>query len=102
MKWFKRKPLIVEIEKPRALQPLDPETAKSVAILAEFPGFQYLLAKCRFQGAILKSTLDKQRQRSLDDVAFLQAGIAWCGWLENELATAIPTDEGLILIHERL
>lgn len=90
--WFKPRievrPLIVEVEKPRDVGALDAESAQSVAALAGHPGFQYLLTRLRFQKHLLQAALNNQRQSTLVEVEFLKSGIAWCGWLENQLGLA--------------
>lgn len=89
---------IVEVEKPVPVPPLDENSSQAVATLQAHPGFQYLLAKLRLQRSALKTILTTQRQHSLTDVEFIQSGIAWTGWLEEQLNAAIgfkaapPTD----------
>ena len=82
---FKPKYLIVEVEKPREVGMLDPEMAASVASLKQHPGFLYLLAKLRYQKAQLTAHLVRSRQTTLSDVDFIKSGIAWTGWLEEQL-----------------
>lgn len=86
--WFKPRILIVEVDKPREVALLDPEMAKSVASLREHPGFLYLLAKLRYQRAMLRAHLERTRQEKLSDVDFIKSGINWCGWLEEQLSKA--------------
>ena len=81
--------LIVEVEKPRAIPPLSEEVAESVATLQSHPGFQYLLQKLRLQRSGLVSSLSHQRHSSLADIEFLQSGIAWTGWLEEQLQKSV-------------
>ncbi len=80
--------LVVEIEKPYVLPELDQGSAAAVATLGSHPGFQYLVAKLKNQSALLKSTLAKKRQDSIRDVEFLQSGIVWCDWLEDQVHAA--------------
>ena len=80
---------IVEIEKPREVSALDKETAQSVASLSGHPGFMYLLNKLRYQRAMLISHLARTKQDSLNEVYFLQSGVAWCTWLEDQLNQAL-------------
>jgi len=88
MNWFKSKYLVVEVEKPRPSAQLDPELATSVASLQHHPGFQWILNKLSLQRAMLATTLQQQRQETMADVEFLKSGIAWTGWLEDQLRLA--------------
>lgn len=80
---------IVEIEKAVRVPSFDKEIAKSVQTLQSHPGFVYLLAKLRFQHQILQDTLSTQRQTGLREVEFLQSGIAWTKWLEQQLNLSV-------------
>lgn len=80
---------IVEIEKQLGVPELNEASAASVASLRDHPGMQYLLAKFRLQAAALKTVLTTQRQKDLNDVEFLQSGIAWCSWLQQQLDKAL-------------
>ncbi len=84
----KPKYLIVEVDKPREVGLLDKEMAASVASLREHPGFLYLLAKLRYQRAMLRAHLERTHQTSISEVDFVKSGINWCGWLEEQLAKA--------------
>lgn len=81
--------VVVEIEKGQRVPPLNESTAQSVATLQGHPGFQYLLAKCKFQKSVLEAQLKGRRQESIREVEFLQSGIAWAGWLQDQLEGAI-------------
>jgi hypothetical protein len=84
---------VVEVERPRVIPPVEAEVSKSVATLQGHPGFQYLVEKLRLQRAQLRSALCHQRQSDLKDVEFLQSGIAWTGWLEDQLTRAVNFQE---------
>lgn len=88
---FRSKPkvFVVEVEKPRKLPTFDDNIRASVAILADQPGFVYLLAKHRFIHDTLKRQLETAKHEKLDDVAYLQHGLFWSRWLENELNLAV-------------
>lgn len=90
-RWLWPTPLVVEVEKPRHVEPMDKETAISVASLAGHPGFQWLLGRLETQRAALKTILNTQRQETVVDYQFLQSGVAWSGWLETQMkfATAL-------------
>lgn len=78
---------IVEVESPRTpLQGGDSEEMRgSIATLSSHPGFQYLQKKLALQHAALRSKLDFERHTSLAEVDFLQAGLFWSAWLDNEI-----------------
>ena len=80
-------PKVIEVEK-RIVPELDQASAAGVASLQTHPGFQYLLAKLAFQRSLMKDSLAKNRQKDIRDVEFLQSGINWCGWLEDQLVAA--------------
>lgn len=79
---------VIEVEK-QTVPELDGASALAVASLANHPGFQYLLAKLKFQRAALKDSLEKTRHKEMRDVEFLQSGANWCNWLQLELERAI-------------
>ena len=79
---------VVEVEKPRPSIKMGPQEIESVLSLQHHPGFLFLLDKLRYQRAALVTTLVNERQESMTDSEFLKSGIAWTGWLENQLATA--------------
>lgn len=80
---------VVEVEKSQRVPPLTPEIAQSIQTLQGHPGFLYLLAKCKFQRSLLKETLATNRQESNLDCVMFQSGVAWSGWLQNEMENAI-------------
>lgn len=80
---------IVEIEKQLGVPELDTSSAASVASLRDHPGMQYLLAKMRLQAQLLKGTLATTRHKDLKDVEFLQSGVAWLNWLQQQLDKAL-------------
>lgn len=59
---------------------------ESVATLSSHPGFVWLVNRLKFQREALKSRVALERQTKIEDVIFLQAGIYWAGWLEQEIA----------------
>lgn len=79
---------VIEIEK-QTVPELNGASAMAVASLATHPGFQYLMAKLKFQRAALKDALEKTRHKTLNDVEFLQSGANWCNWLQIELDKAV-------------
>ena len=80
---------VVEIEKIHGVPELDASSASAVATLRDHPGFQYLVTSLRHQAALLKTALAKNRHKDIRDVEFLQSGINWCGWLEEQISKAV-------------
>ena len=84
----KPKFLVVEIERPRPILPLEDDMAETLLSLRGHPGFQYLLNKLRFQRSVLESSLLQNRQATMQDVEFIKSGIAWTKWLDDQLSKA--------------
>jgi len=90
-KWFKKasqEPVqykIVELTK-RGPQSNEEGIKESVATLASHPGFVWLIKRLELQRSALKSKLDLEKHETLREVDFLQAGIYWAGWLQQETA----------------
>lgn len=80
---------VVEVAAPRTVGEFNKDAASAIATLQGHPGFQYLLQKLRWQNAALVSAIKTRRQGSVRDFEFLQSGIAWTGWLEEQLQRAI-------------
>ena len=80
---------VVEVDRGQRVPPLDADIAKSIQALQGHPGFLYLLAKLKFHRSVLRDQLATTRQPAMSDVLMLQSGVAWSGWLQNELETAI-------------
>ena len=80
---------VVEVEKAQRVPALDENIAQSIKTLQGHPGFLYLLAKLKFHRNVLRDQLASTRQESMADVVVLQSGVAWSGWLQNEMETAI-------------
>lgn len=93
MGWFKEKAVevvkIVEVEKPRAVAELDKSSRDAVTTLGGHPGFQYLLAKLKYQRSALETQLKYNRHDDIRQVDFLQSGIYWAKWLETQLSTEV-------------
>ena len=85
--------MIVEVEKPRPVPTANRDIAASLSTLQGHPGFQWLLSRLRLQRELLRSSLSTQRQKSLTDVEFLQSGVAWTGWLEEQWKRAMNWEE---------
>ena len=79
---------VVEIEKPFVVPQMDAGAAAAVASLNGHPGWQWLIHQLRYQSALLTAALIKTRHKSKEDFEFLQSGINWCGWLEEQMSKA--------------
>ena len=75
---------IIEVEKRPAPSLETSEVKATLAVLPENPGFLYLMARFRMQKAVIERTLKYSKQESKEDYAWLQAGIFWAEWFENE------------------
>lgn len=80
---------VVEVAKDEPLEPMSADIAQQVKSLQYHPGFVYLTRKLRTQRALLRSTLERERQTTLTDSEFLKSGIAWCGWLDDQVTAAV-------------
>lgn len=74
---------VVEAEK-KPLQET-PESIAAVKSLEDHAGFRYLLNKLKLQAARLSSELLTKRHSDIREVEFLQSGIQWCNWLQQQL-----------------
>lgn len=81
--------MIVSIEKGQRLPEFTEDIRRSVMTLQSHPGFLYLLAKLNFQQQALRAQHETRRHATLKDSEFFQSGIAWSGWLQNELNSAV-------------
>jgi hypothetical protein len=96
--WTKEKPdtiettrfQVIEVEAPRS-HDITEDIRTSVQALAHQPGFEHLLARCRSMRAYLKKQLIESKHASMEEVQYLQAGIYWAGWLEQEMTRHQPT-----------
>lgn len=84
---FRPQFIIVEVEvpKPVALENL----TESLASLAHHPGFSALVGRLRLVRAQMQTRLSGNLAATLDEVRFLQAGIHWSGWLEQQINTQV-------------
>ena len=94
---FSKEPIryqVIEVEKPRLSKPFDKDIANSLLTLQGHPGFLWLLDQLRLERSYLQTILGTRRQKTLTDAEFLQAGIAWSGWLQDKMERAIGFREG--------
>ena len=82
------KTLVVEVPNDLKVGPLTEELAQQLAMLQLNPAFIWLLGRLQLQRALLKSELETKRQASMIDSEFIKSGIAWTGWLEDQLRQA--------------
>lgn len=75
---------VVEVEKPRPLAE-NLEADATITTLSHHPGFIRLIAKLKLCRSQLETTLKRTRQNDLRDVDFLQTGIFWTEWLEQQV-----------------
>ena len=80
---------IIEVEKPRGIGELTPDLKATLSTLSGHPAFLYLISKLKFQRSVLENKLKSERQVSLKDVEFLQSGIYWSRWLEDQVLSAV-------------
>jgi hypothetical protein len=78
----------IEIEAPRPTA-LSKDLHESLGTLAGHPAFNYLVAKLKVQRSLLETKLKNDRHATLKDVEFLQSGIYWSRWLEDQIQTAV-------------
>jgi hypothetical protein len=74
---------VIEVEKPRPI--LDPEFKNAIPSLQGNPGFIYLLNKLRLEHAKLEKYLKENRHADLRSVDFVQSGLFWTSWLQDQL-----------------
>jgi hypothetical protein len=79
---------IVEVKAPRPILKWDQSTQDAVSTLTSHPGFVALIERLSLTKAQLKSKNDTQWKKDLREADFLQAGIFWCSWLQNEVDKA--------------
>lgn len=79
---------IVEVSAPRTQAGWDKDMREVVQTLAGHPGFIALTSRLGLQASLLRAKLLNDRHPSLRDVEFLQSGIFWCSWLEQQVQTA--------------
>jgi len=79
---------ILEVEGPKTPVEWSKEMRDTISTLMAHPGFIALTERLRVLGANLKHKLSNERHSSLEEVMFLQAGIYWSNWLQEQVASA--------------
>jgi hypothetical protein len=75
---------LIEVPVLKTLPGWNKEQREMVATLASDPRFQLLTERLNFQCQTLKAKLNGERHKLLSDVEFIQSGIFWSKWLQNE------------------
>lgn len=83
---------VIEAEAHGPLPTLTPELKDSLRALQGHPGFQYLLHRLALERAVLRSSLETGFRLTEREMAHLQGGIYWSGWLVNtsKHLTSVP------------
>jgi hypothetical protein len=76
---------IVEVKSPRTPVRWDKSTKEVVSTLQSHPGFLALCERLALQRAQLETQLSRNLHKDLREVDFLQAGISWCAWLQEQV-----------------
>jgi hypothetical protein len=80
---------IVELPENRTrLKGGDKEIREAIGTLSSHAGFVALEARLNVMNGLLKTKLNGERHADLRAVDFLQAGIYWSQWLQQEVARA--------------
>jgi len=79
---------IVEVEKPRTQYRWDDNTRNAVSTLTSHPGFVALCDKLNLIRSQLKTKCYASVHKDLREVDYLQAGIFWSGWLQEQISQA--------------
>ncbi len=76
---------IVEVAKPRPFYRWDQNTKDSIGTLSSHPGFVALTERLALTKAQLESTLKQTMHKDLRQVDFLQSGLFWSQWLQEQV-----------------
>lgn len=77
---------VLEVPTGTKLPDLSPEMKETVKSLQYHPGFQHLVAKLRFHKSQLQHQLNEGFELPDVSLRYLQAGIFWLAFLEDEVA----------------
>lgn len=90
MKFWKPKYQVIEVNK--VGRPSNEVSRDDWRALGAHPIFQELVGRLKAQNEILRSRLAATRFADLNDLAYVQSGIFWTGWISQEIArlTAEP------------
>lgn len=79
---------IVEVKAPRPAYTWDQNTRDAVSTLSAHPGFIAITDRLALTKAQLESTNNRSVKKDLREADFLQAGIFWSGWLQEQVEKA--------------
>jgi hypothetical protein len=79
---------IVEVQTPRPIVGWDEHTQDAVSTLTAHPGFVALVERLKLTKAQLEAKNNTQWKKDLREADFLQSGIFWCGWLQEQIDKA--------------
>lgn len=82
--WMKTPPTIIEIEKDSKLPEMNGDLRESIRTLEYHPGYNYLIQRLRHAKSVMNAQLREGMELTETQLRYLQAGIFWAGWLENE------------------
>ncbi|MBZ5617096.1 MAG: hypothetical protein LAO23_24150 [Acidobacteriia bacterium] len=95
---FKPRYRVVEVSKPRpeSLE-VTPELREGLRTLNANPFMKVIMARLQQQRFALEAALKGTRFAKTEDIAYVQQGVFWTGWLERELnrLTEAPEQPGL-------
>jgi len=79
---------VIEIKPPRLSQTWSKETKEAVATLSSHPGFIFLVDRLNLQRQMLESKLAREFHKDLREIDYLQAGVFWLGYIQDQVAKA--------------
>lgn len=79
---------VVEVKAPRPSYRWDQNTKDAVSTLAAHPGFVALTDRLALAKAQLETTIKQTRHKDLQTVEFLQSGVFWSEWLQDQVSKA--------------
>lgn len=79
---------VVEVKAPRTPYRWDQNTQDAVSTLSAHPGFIAILDRLAVTKAQLESKNNTQWKKDLREGDFLQSGIFWCNWLQDQISKA--------------
>src|SRR5882724_4996217 len=76
---------VVEVKAPRPTYRWDEHTRDAVSTLYAHPGFIALVERLAITKAQLETKNNTQWKKDLREADFLQSGIFWCNWLQEQV-----------------
>lgn len=84
--------VVLEIPVHKRLEPLDEDSREAVKALENHPGWRYLMGKLRLQRQFLDTKLH-ERQADLRNVDFIQSGLFWTAWLDEQVRKEVEREQ---------